>query len=349
MGDLVRAGSAAGPVRSGSAAAGCARAASVAALALLLAGCAGGRASSVRPGGASASNPAALIAEADSAIARADAAAARRALDRALAIAPDSAPVHLARGRFFTAIRRYKDAKGELDRAAALDPRSAEAHYLLGVAYLAGGDREEARSSFARALELDPGHARARQALAGLLESRYVAAGIPGDYANLGGHPTISRGELGVILAVELGADPDRNTWRSDDVQRVNWPDLDRAWGGRWLRASVVRHWIEAFPDGSLHLDDPMTRGQLAILLARMDAASGRWSGARPDTVFRDLGPRHYLARAAAEAVRLGLPLREGRFEPLAAVTGDETLRSVRGLARRMGAVPVVRAEPGTG
>jgi tetratricopeptide (TPR) repeat protein len=337
------------------------RAASLAALfALLAGGCAGARGPGARPAGGS-SNPDVLIAEADTAIAAADAVAARRALDRALAIAPDSAPVHLARGRFFMAIRRYKDAKGELDRAAAIDPSSAEPHYLLGVAYLAAGDKESARSSLARALELDPGHARAREALAGLLESRYEAAGIPADYARLGGHSTISRGELGVILAVELGADPDRVTWRSGEVQRVNWPELDEAWGSRWLRASVMRHWIETFPDGSLHLDDPMTRGQLALVLARLSRESGRWNGARhgtpgapgtpdsPDTVFADLGARHYLGRAAAEAVRLGLPLRTGKFEPLAAATGDETLRSVRGLAHLLGAVPVVRAEPGNG
>jgi len=322
------------------------------ALALLAAGCSGARGPSVHPGAASSSDPAALIAEADTAIAAADAATARRALDRALALAPESAPVHLARGRFFTAIRRYRDAKAELDRAAALDPRSPEPFYLLGVAYLADGQKEPARSSFARALELDPGHARAREALAGLLEGSYVAAGIPGDYTKLGGHSTVSRGELGVILAVELGADPDRAAWRSDEVQRLNWPELDQAWGARWLRASVVRHWIEAFPDGSLHLDDPMTRGQLALILARLGTEAGRGKGSRggaPDTVFADMGARHYLARAAAEAVRLGLPLREGKFEPLAAATGDEALRSVRGLARLLGAVPVVRAEPGTG
>jgi hypothetical protein len=110
----------------------------------------------------------------------------------------------------------------------------------------------------------------------------------------------------------------------------------------------VMRHWIEAFPDGSLHLDDPMTRGQLALLLARLGSDRGRCC-ARPDSSFTDLGERHYLGRAAAEAVHLGLPLRSGRFEPLAAATGGEALRSVRGLARLLGATPVVDGEPISG
>jgi len=323
--------------------------------ALLIGGCAGSRGPTVHPG-AAGSDLAALIAAADTAIAAGDAASARRALDRALAVAPESAAVHLARGRFFTAIRRYKDAKEALERASTLAPSSPEPYYLLGMAYLSGGEREPARSAFARAVALDPGHARAREGLAKLSEGRYEAAGIPADYARLGGRSTVTRGELAVILAVELGADPDRTTWRAGEVQRVNWPELDQAWGARWLRASFARHWVEVYPDGSLHLDDPLTRGQLALILTRIALPSswGKGSnpepkGARPDTVFVDLGPRHYLAHAASQAFRMGMPLRAGRFEPLAAVTGDEALRSVRGLARRVGAVPIVASEPGTG
>ncbi|MGE5180345.1 MAG: tetratricopeptide repeat protein [Bacteroidota bacterium] len=308
----------------------------------LAAGCAGSRGTSTGP--ALPGDAPALIALADTAMAAGDANGARRILDRALATAPESAPVHLARGRFFTAIRRYKDAKDELDRAASLDPRSAEPAYLLGIAYLASGDKDHARAAFAHAAALDPGHVRARDALASLLEGRYEAAGIPGDYAKIAARTTVSRAEVGVILAVELGVDPDRTTWRVDDIQRVNWPELDQAWGARWLRAAVMRHWIEAFPDGSLHLDDLMTRGQLALLLARLGSDQGRCC-ARPDSSFTDMGERHYLGRAAAEAVHLGLPLRSGRFEPLAAATGDEALRSVRGLARLLGATPVVDGE----
>ena len=317
---------------------------------LLLAGggCAGGRPSESRPAGLTPGNPASLIAEADAAIGAGDANAARRFLDRALAVAPESVSVHLARGRFFTAIRRYRDAKAELDRAASLDPRSPEPAYQLGRAYLAAGEVADARSAFSRAVALDPGHTAARTALAALLSGAYEAAGIPADYAQLGGRTTISRGELGVILAVELGVDPDHTTWRSDEIQRTDWPELDQTWGARWLKASLMRHWIQALPDGSYRLDDPVTRGQLALILARLPREGGFREGLLPlpDTLFADLGERHYLAHAASRAFRLGLPLRGGRFESLAGASGDETLRAVRGLARSLGAVPIVRAEP---
>jgi tetratricopeptide (TPR) repeat protein len=313
------------------------------------AGCGGAQAPQLRAAAESADDPGALVAVADSAIVRGDAETARRALDRALAIAPLSFAVRVARGRFYTAIRRYHDAKGEFDRAAELDPGSPEPHYLLGAAYLSVGQRELAIASLTRALALDPAHAGARESLAPLLAARYEAAGIPGEYPRLAEHATLSRGELGVILAVELGTDPDRSVWRSDEPAQSDPPELDGAWGARWLRASVARRWIAPFPDGSLHLDDPVTRGALALLLARLSSAMVPDSAlvGVPELEFPDVGPRHYLGRAAARAVRLGLPTRDGgRFEPLAGASGLEALRAVRGLARAAGATPLVPAEP---
>ena len=349
---------------------GIARAAALVATAWIAAsGCGGGGATGAgggaRPSADLSGRVPELVALADSAIARADADAARRALDRALAASPNDPAVHLGRGRFYAAIRRYHDAKAEFDRAAALDPASPEPPYQLALAYLAAGERDQALGSLQRAVQLDPAHAGARAALAPLLATRYEAAGIPGDYANLAERPTLSRGELGVALSVELGADPDRSVWRSDDASRTDWPELDAAWGSRWVRAAVARKWIVPYADGALHLDDPVTRGSLALLLARLaqharratadaDTAAGSGGLAGGGTAsstgaltFPDLGPRHYLGPAAERAVRLGLPTRDGgRFEPLAVATGLEALRALRGLARAVGAAPVVSPEP---
>jgi hypothetical protein len=181
-----------------------------------------------------------------------------------------------------------------------------------------------------------------------ILEERYRAAGVPAEYAELPARSTVSRGELGVILAVELGVDPDRVTWRPDAARRTDWPALDAAWGSRWLRASVARGWIAPLADRDLHLDDPLTRGSLAILVSELLARS---RAAPSDSIvaasFVDLGARHYLGLAAGRAADLGLPARDGgRFDPQALATGSETLAVVRGLARRIHARPVVSAEP---
>ena len=322
------------------------------------AGCGGGsKGAGTRPAADLGGDVPGLIALADSAIARGDANEARRALDRALSVSPGNPAVHLARGRFYAAIRRYADAKTEFERAASLDPTSPEPHYQLGKAYLAAGERDEALASFNRATALDPAHGGSVAGIASLLGARYEAAGIPGDYPRIAERSTLSRGELGVALAVELGANPDGIVWRSDEATRMEFAELDDAWGARWVRAAIARRWLLPYADGALHLEDPVTRASLAITLARIAERSAA-VGAPSDSVggapvrggaasFPDLGPRHYLGRAAERAVRFGLPTREGgKFEPLAVASGLEALRAVRGLARSIGASPVVSPGP---
>lgn len=327
------------------------------ALILALAGCAGSH-----PQGESESDvaidpnasPAALVALSDSALAQAEPALARRALERAASLDPKSASVRLGYGRFYTAIQRYKDAKTEFERAQALDPSSPEPAYGLGIAYLKAGQQDLAYESLSRALRIDPMHEGARSAIRPMMEERYRRAGVPPEYASIPERASVSRGELGVILAVEAGLDPDRVSFRSDAPYRVDWPAIDKAWGSRWLRASVGRGWIAPMADRDLHLDDPLTRGTLAVLLGRIEAESprapadtARAAGHGVAAVFPDLGSRHYLGHAAALAVALGLPTRDnGRFDADALATGFETLTAARGLARRMGAMPIVSTDP---
>ena len=316
-------------------------------------GCGGGASSSVRVAGIDENaTPAFLVASADTALAMGEPETARRFLLRAERVAPESAAVHLGFGRLQTALRRYKDAKESFERAAALDPGSAEPAYWLGKAYQQAGELTAASEAYTRALRLDPNHRAAAEALVPILGARYEAAGIPGDYALLRERTTLTRGELAVVLAVELGADPDRAGWRSDATHRVREEALAAAWGARWLRAAASREWIAPFADGEYHLDDPVTRAALALVIV---AVERRWgpaavaSTAADSSVmaFPDLGMRHYLYHAARRATLAGLPSRGdgGRFDPWALATGGDVLQAVRGLARRLGASPVVSSE----
>jgi hypothetical protein len=110
----------------------------------------------------------------------------------------------------------------------------------------------------------------------------------------------------------------------------------------------MTRGWIVAYPDGSYHLGDPVTRGALALLVTGIVGSAGRSGSVTPSGTdpFPDLGRRHYLARAAQTAVAIGLPLRaEGRFEPWASATGSEAYAALKGLAQALGVEPVVREE----
>jgi len=276
---------------------------------------------------------------------------ARRSLSRAIELNPRSAEAHDAMGRLHTATHRYMDAKNELDRAAALDTLSAIPLYHLGLAYEQAGDHLRAADAFSRALRRDPTHAPTLAALGALLDTRYQAVGLPEGYAALRAHPSLSRGELGVMLAAELGVDPDRPSWRGGTDHPSDSEEARGAWGERWLRASMARGWITSFPDASYHLGDPVTRGALALLMAEIAGSAGRDANAAAPAAdpFPDLGRRHYLARAAARAVSIGLPLRAGRFEPWASVTGMEALAALKGLAAKLNVEPVEGPEQSPG
>ncbi len=295
--------------------------------------------------------PSFLVASADTALASGDPEGARRLLLRAEKAAPESAFVHLGFGRLLTALRRYKDAKESFERAAALDRTSPEPAYWLGRAYQQSGDLAAAAEAYGVALRLDPNHRAAAAALAPILGARFEAAGIPGEYALLRDRSTLTRGEMAVVLAVELGADPDRAAWRSDASHPEANEELATAWGAKWAKAAASREWITPFADGSFHLDDPVTRAALALALLSVERRWGIATGAAPPetttVAFPDVGPRHYLYRAATRATLAGLPRRgeTGRFEPWASATGVEMMEAIRGLARRLGASPVVSSE----
>jgi tetratricopeptide (TPR) repeat protein len=99
---------------------------------------------------------------------------ARRSLTRAVEIEPASAPAHVGLGRYFTAIRRYHDAKAEFERAAKLDTLSPERRFT-GVAYVQAACRRSDPRLHSGAGARRPGLARGAQAA---LE-RYRAAGVP--------------------------------------------------------------------------------------------------------------------------------------------------------------------------
>jgi tetratricopeptide (TPR) repeat protein len=65
----------------------------------------------------------------------------------------------IARGAAFRAVGQMGDARRALDRAVTLEPNSVEAHYRLGQLHVVTGEYEEAQQRLTRVLTLDPGHA----------------------------------------------------------------------------------------------------------------------------------------------------------------------------------------------
>ena len=78
-------------------------------------------------------------------------------IDHALAVAPNSAEAHVARGVFFYwAHRQYDDAVAEFNRALELQPNNALAQQFLGWVNRRRGEWERSIADAQRAQELDP-------------------------------------------------------------------------------------------------------------------------------------------------------------------------------------------------
>ena len=85
---------------------------------------------------------------------------ALRSYERALSVAPNFYPAHVAVGEIYLERHMLEKATYELTLAVSLDPKQARPYYLLGLAKTQAGRHREALESFRKALDLDPGDHR---------------------------------------------------------------------------------------------------------------------------------------------------------------------------------------------
>ena len=100
---------------------------------------------------------------------RGDLAAARRAAERFVAIAPDAALAHYGRGIAALRSGDLVTARADFRALSAADPGYAVAHYDLALVELRAGRDAVAQAELERALALAPDYARARFALGTVL------------------------------------------------------------------------------------------------------------------------------------------------------------------------------------
>lgn len=100
---------------------------------------------------------------------RGELAAARAAADQFVAIAPQAAMAHYARGLVALHAGDLPTARADFGALLAADPAYAVAHYDLALVELRAGRDDVAQTELEHALVLAPGYARARFALGTLL------------------------------------------------------------------------------------------------------------------------------------------------------------------------------------
>ncbi|HEU4812881.1 MAG TPA: tetratricopeptide repeat protein [Xanthomonadaceae bacterium] len=83
---------------------------------------------------------------------------ALESIDRAIALAPDEAELHLVRGSVLLGVRRMDDAQVALAKATGLDPNQLGAYFLQAQMALARGDVDEAERIATLAARIAPDH-----------------------------------------------------------------------------------------------------------------------------------------------------------------------------------------------
>jgi len=148
--------------------------------------------------------------------------------DKALAIDPNLAEAHAARGVALTIADRREEAVSALDRALALDPNCYEAHLYTAEFCLGAGDFERAAKHYMRALEIQPDDYRSPI----WLRNAYQALGRPKEaaqYARLGVkraeealrlHPGNSKpAQLGAIALASIGDRDSAKEWLARAIE----------------------------------------------------------------------------------------------------------------------------------
>ena len=92
--------------------------------------------------------------------------------ERALAVDPDSAPVHASLAGALAMQGRIAEAIDHAEKALAIQPECVDAHNNLGIALAKAGRFDEAIARFQIALRLQPGYARAQGNIKGALAIR---------------------------------------------------------------------------------------------------------------------------------------------------------------------------------
>ncbi len=158
---------------------------------------------------------------------------------KALAIDPNLADAHVARGIAFDVDDRRAEAQSAFEQALALDPNSYPAHYDFGRYYLAIGAFEPAIALFMRAMEIQPDDCESPLFLAQALVSagrredgeRYGRIGMKRAEEVLRLHPENSRPAQLIAVGLAFLGEPERaKEWLSralaidpdDNLMRYN-------------------------------------------------------------------------------------------------------------------------------
>jgi tetratricopeptide (TPR) repeat protein len=227
--------------------------------------------------------------------------AALENIERALALGPESADLHVNCGMVLCALSRFGDALASFDRALKAGPPSAELHSNRGLALFELGRIEDALNAYQAALSLDPKLAQAHSGMASALcELRRPREAVDYEASGLSLR-TDRNSRINHLIAVERYADAAALV---DEAMSTAGPRNEAGERHHETARSTIRRVVV---DCGHHLMHPAEAGDLAeacalpVRLVDLSAASPAEYGAAADTLVIY---SHGIRQAASEPLR---------------------------------------------
>ena len=253
----------------------------------------------------------------------------------AIDASPESAFLHRDLATMERKAGRADVALAEARAAIALDADDAKAHVLVGDVLAERLDTDGAIAAYRRAAALDP--SPAIEAAIARVRDRAREAALPAQYRGIGERPQATRAEVAALLGVHLGP-----LLSGAPQRQVVVTDVRGHWADSWIQTVTRAGAMEVFPNYTFQPSALLRRGDLADAVSRVlgiiapAAAATRWDSAVVNVT--DVPQGHLAYAAVRRAVAAGMmPLHDGAFQLLGAVSGAEAIDVVTRLSALAG------------
>ena len=256
---------------------------------------------------------------------------ARRDLDRALALAPNSASIVHELALVEIKAGSLDAAEDYARRVVQFEPADTAGYVTLADVLEARQKYAEAATALTRAGTLDP-RPEWRKRAADLRARAYLAA-IPEEFRDTPTRPSITRGEVAAYVGIKLGPVLEQAPARPVTVAT----DVRTHWAAPWILPVTRAGVMTILPNHTFQPTATVRRNELAEIASALIAlAAGprstdlpKWRAARPR--FADVPQTNVFYRSVALAVTAGAMTADadGRFQPTRQATGAELVAAV--------------------
>jgi tetratricopeptide (TPR) repeat protein len=269
-------------------------------------------------------------------LARAKSAAEARRFDEAIAAyhqaigaSPDSGFLYRELAGVEQKAGQQAAALADYRKAVELDASDAPSLAGIGAILEAQGDALGAMNAYERARAIDP--ASVPEGAVTRLRASAALAKLPAQYRAISEHATVTRADIAALIGVRL-----ESLVTQAKPRQVIITDIRGHWAQAWIQPVVRAGLMDTLPNYEFEPAREVRRSELVATVSRVlsliaalkpDVAK-KWQGAR--VAVNDVASTHLSYPAVSAAVASGvMPLTNGNFELLHAVTGSEALEII--------------------